>query len=152
MKILRNGERESGFTVVEIVITIAVLVILTAFFVIQRNSLNASFADSMRKLSVDAFYINLKNVYYKKNHYYPRTISRETLPGVTPSFFTDPDNFTLAGDKCVNNSTGQDVDAAACDYHYSASKCDGDGHCAAFKISADMQTEATYTKTSDSSD
>lgn len=149
MKTSKTSRSESGFTVLEIAIVMIVLVVLTVFFVIQRNSLEVSAHDAARKTAINAFYYDLKEVFYEKNHYYPQTISRDNLKEIDPNLFTDPDNLTLSGDKCVNNSTGQTLDTSFCNYHYSTSKCDSDGHCQAFKISADMETEATYSKSVD---
>lgn len=137
---------EHGFTVIELIIAFVILVILASFFVIQRNSLESSQRDQQRKTAINAMYYDLKDVFFAKNHYYPKTISRSNLTAMDQSLFTDPDGYILNGDKCSdkdgNSATG------LCNYHYTAIDCNSAGECSAFKLSSDMETESTYTKNS----
>ena len=134
-------QTEHGFTVIELIVAFVVLAILASFFVIQRNSLEASQRDQQRKTAINAMYYDLKDVYFAKNHYYPKTISRSNLTAMDQSLFTDPDGYILNGDKCSDkngNST-----PGYCNYHYTAIDCNSAGQCSGFKLSADMEAEAT---------
>ena len=92
---------EKGFTVIEVMIVIIVLIVLATFFVIQRDDLEKANRDETRKQAINSMYYALVEGFYKENGYYPRTISREQLPTVDPTLFTDPSGFTLNGDTCV---------------------------------------------------
>ena len=145
MKISRKSE--NGFTVVEIIIAIVVLAVLATFFVIQRNSLESAQRDQTRKTAVNAMYYDLKDVFFAKNKYYPKTISRDNLTAMDPNLFTDPNGYILNGDKCTDKD-GNVVDASVCNYHYSATDCNAQGQCQQFKLTADMEAEAQFVKTS----
>ena len=120
-------KREKGFTVIEVVIVVVVLIVLAVFFIIQRNGLEEASRDQERKTAINAMYYSLTEGFYAENGYYPRTISREQLPTVDPTLFTDPSGYT----------------------HYLPADCDNDGKCKSFTLSADLETEADYQKKSD---
>ena len=91
-------KREKGFTVIEVAIVVVVLIVLAVFFIIQRNGLEEASRDQERKTAINAMYYSLTEGFYAENGYYPRTISREQLPTVDPTLFTDPSGYTLEGD------------------------------------------------------
>jgi type II secretory pathway pseudopilin PulG len=126
-------KRTSGFTVIEIIVVIAFLGVASVLLLLQRNDLSAAQRDNQRKTAINAMYYNLEEAYYAKNGYYPNTINESVLPAMDPALFTDPDGTKI-----------NDTDAQ---YHYDASNCQ-DGKCKSYKLTADMEKEATYTKTS----
>ena len=143
--------KKSGFTVVELIVAFVVLVTLAIFFAVQRAGLETAARDQARKVAINAFYYDLTEDFFAKNKYYPQTISRDILPAVDPTLFTDPNGYTLNGGQCVYTDVdGSQATDGDCDYHYSASDCNSAGHCQAFKLSADMENEAEYTKSSPS--
>lgn len=142
-----SRKNEKGFTVVEIVFAILVLAILAGFFVVQRNSIEAGKRDQQRKTAVNAMYYNLKEVYFAKNKSYPKTISRDNLTAIDPDLFTDPNGGILNGEKC-SYKNGAELSQSFCNYHYQPSDCDSEGKCKNFKITADMETESEYSKSS----
>lgn len=142
--------REKGFTVIEVMVVVVVLVVLATFFILQRDSLEEASRDQERKTAINAMYYALTEGYYQENGYYPRTISREQLPTVDPTLFTDPSGYTLNGDTCTYTSDEDEhKDDGQCEYHYEAEDCDNDGKCQSFKLTADLETEANYSRTSD---
>lgn len=145
---MKSNRREQGFTIVEISLAFIVLVVLAAFFIIQRQTLQKTARDQMRKTAINSMYQSLTEDFYDKNHYYPRTISRNELKSVDPELFTDPNGYTLDGDKCVytNDDDKQSTDGD-CDYKYAASNCDNEGKCQEFVLTANLETEADYKKT-----
>ena len=144
-------KKQSGFTVVELLIALAVLITLTVFFVIQRGDLEASARDQQRKTAINAFYYNLTEVYHVENGFYPRTISRENLVSIDPALFTDPFEQTLRGDSCVYiNANGEEATNGDCDYNYSAIDCNEQGQCKGFKLTSFMEKEGEYQKSSPS--
>ena len=128
-----------------------VLAALAVFFVIQRGEVEASARDQLRKTAINAMYYNLTESFYKKNGYYPDTISRDNLTAMDPTLFTDPHGFTLHGNECTYTSWFDDVQETDgdCDYRYSAYDCDQDSRCQRFRLSSEMETEATYSRSSE---
>jgi len=138
---------ERGFTIIELAVVLVIMVVLAVFFFLQRNELETSNRDQTRKAAINSMYYALTEGYYKEHKYYPQTISRDNLKTVDPSVFTDPDGYTLHGDQCTyTDSDGKQATNGDCNYKYSASKCDNDGKCQAFKLTADLEAEADYTK------
>jgi len=126
-------KRSQGFTVIEIIIVVAFLGFAAVLLLIQRGDLVASQRDSQRKTAINAMYYNLEEVFYAKNGYYPSKINSNTLAAMDPNLFTDPDGIKLG-----------DADAQ---YHYDASNC-LNNKCKTYKLTAEMEKEATYVKKS----
>lgn len=147
-------KRQLGFTVVELAVAFVVLVLLTVFFIIQRNDIEAASRDKTRKSTINAMYYNLTEVFYKQNGYYPDSISRDNLTAMDPLLFTDPNGSTLHGNECVapSRSKNEQGSEVACDYVYTASECDQDSHCQRFRLESKMETESTYSKKSPASE
>lgn len=149
MGVMKRNELNRGFTVIEMMVAVVVLVTLAVFFVVQRDSLEKANRDQERKTAVNAMYYALTESFHKEKGYYPRTISRKELTVVDPTLFTDPSGYTLDGDKCTytNDNDEQKTDGK-CEYRYSASDCDNDGKCRNFTLTADLEAEADYRKSS----
>ena len=120
-----------GFTVIELVIVVAVLAASSILFFIQKSSVESSGRDSERKTAINAMYYSLEEVYYKENKSYPRTLTTETLPSVDPELFTDP--------------SGNKLGEADSDYRYTAIDCKDD-RCKGYKLTSQLDKEADYTK------
>ena len=78
-------------------------------------------------------YYSLEEVYFEKNNHYPNTIDSKTLRSVDPSLFTDPNGHKLG--------------SAQSSYHYSGTDCTTDNQCKGYKLTANLEREADYTKT-----
>lgn len=128
-------KRESGFTVIEAIVAVVVLIIIGVFFLMQRSDLLSAARDQERKTDINAIYLNLKNIYFADNSYYPTSVNNEILRGIDISAFIDPNGIFI-------NSMGGD-------YFYEGMNCDNDGKCKEFRLSTQMEREAEYIKTSD---
>ncbi len=126
-------KRSQGFTVIEIIVVILFLATASILLFMQRGDLVAQQRDGQRKTAINAMYYNLEEVFYAKNGYYPAKIDSKTLTAMDPSLFTDPN--------------GVDINAQGSEYHYKTSNCIND-QCKSYTLSADLEKEATYTKTS----
>lgn len=140
---------DSGFTLIELILAFLVLVTLAVFFVIQRNDVEASSRDQIRKAAINSMYYALTEDFYKTHNYYPITISRDNLKSVDPAIFTDPSGYTLNGDQCTYTSIDdkQAIDGD-CEYFYQAENCTNDGKCKEFKLTASLEKEGDYHKNS----
>ena len=123
----------SGFTVIELIVAVVFLAAAATLLIIQRNNLEATHRDNQRKSAINAMYYDLEEVFYQKNGYYPSKIDSKTLRAVDPALFTDPDGAKM-------NDEGSE-------YHYQSLNCDND-KCKSYKLTSDMEKEATYTKLS----
>ena len=142
-------KKQSGFTIIELIMAFVVLVTLTIFFAIQRNDLEAAARDQVRKTAINAMYYNLTEVFHAKNGYYPENISRNNLTAMDPALFTDPSEFTLNGNECnFVDLEGNKATDGDCEYHYTSSDCNESGECQKFKLVADMEAEAEFSRSS----
>jgi Tfp pilus assembly protein PilE len=126
-------KRSQGFTVIEVIVVAVFLGLATVLLLMQRSDLAASQRDNQRKTAINAMYYNLEEVYYAKNGYYPSKIDENTLVAMDPDLFTDPKGAT--------------INEAEAEYHYDASNCQ-DNKCKSYKLTAEMEKEATYVKKS----
>jgi len=126
-------KRSQGFTVIELITAIAILLLLGAVAILQKNDIDASARDQTRKTAVNAFYYGLKEGYFTQHKSYPPAISKENLPYIDTALFTDPDD--------------KKIGATGSDYHYRPLDCVG-SNCKKFVLSADLEKEADYTKKS----
>jgi prepilin-type N-terminal cleavage/methylation domain-containing protein len=122
-----------GFTVIELIFTIVILAAASILFFAQKSNLEVAKDDQQRKISINAMYYSLEEVYYPANGFYPTTISSDTLPSMDPTLFTDPAGVKL-GDANSN-------------YHYESTNC-VDNKCKSYTLRSTLQNEADYIKES----
>jgi len=125
--------RQNGFTVLELIITIALLVVAGTVFYIQKRDLEVAKRDSDRKTSINAVYYNLEDVFYPANKAYPQTLTADQLKGVDPAQLKDPNGIAV-GDYGSN-------------YRYEPKDC-ANNLCKSYTLTADLEHEADYIKTS----
>lgn len=155
--------RQSGFTVIELIVVAVLLAVAGFVAFVQLNNLRTANDDVQRKTAINAMYYALEEVYYKKHQSYPATLTSATLPSVDPNLFTDPDGFTLGKpaltedelQKIINNGNTspeeqQQLSALSAgkqpNYHYDATDCDAGGSCKGYTLRADLVSEAEYVK------
>lgn len=154
---------QSGFTVIELIVVVAVLLTAAVVTAIQISNINATNQDTQRKTAVNAMYYALEEVYYQQHKSYPASIDSKTLPAVDPALFTDPDGFTLGKETLTedevkalinNGDTSADTQQRLAslsagkspNFHYDATDCDTSGNCKGYTLRADMTKEAEYIK------
>ncbi|MFZ2544672.1 MAG: hypothetical protein WAW80_01720 [Candidatus Saccharimonadales bacterium] len=155
--------RQSGFTVIELIVVAVVVIIAGVLIYLQINNLKAANQDSQRKTAINAMYYALEEVYYKKHQSYPSRLVSSTLPSVDPELFTDPDGFTLGKDALSKDEMQKLIDGGdttpnieqrlisvsagkSPNYHYDATNCDTNGNCKGYTLRTDMTAEAEYVK------
>lgn len=124
---------QRGFTVLELLIAIAFLIVAATVFYVQQRDLNIAARDSARKTAINEVYYNLEDVYYPTNGGYPEKLSADQLKGVDPAILKDP-NGKIVGDNGSN-------------YRYEPKDCTN-GKCKSYTLTADLEHEADYSKTS----
>lgn len=125
--------RQRGFTVFELIVAIVILGVIGTVFYVQKRDLDYAKRDSVRKTSVNSIYYNLEDVYFQAHKGYPEKLAADQLKGVDPAQLKDPDG------KAVGEQGGN--------YRYEPKDCK-DGLCKSYTLTADMENEADYTKTS----
>jgi type II secretory pathway pseudopilin PulG len=127
-------KRLEGFTVIEVLIFFIILATLAAFFVIQKTDLDTSYADRDRKAAINALYYNLTEVYHPAHNSYPEQITIDTLTGIDQTILTD--------------ALGNTIGDAESSYHYEGLDCDNQAKCKDFRLTATLDKEADYEKSS----
>ncbi len=125
--------KQRGFTVLELLATITLLVIIGGVFWTQKTNIEAAARDDKRKVAINAMYYSLEEVYYPANKAYPKTLSSTTLPSVDKKLFTDPN--------------GVETGKPDSDYTYEGKNCSADA-CKSYTLDAHLEHEADYVKQS----
>ena len=125
--------KQRGFTVIELLVVVVILLVGGWLFFSEKGRIDAVERDSKRKVSINAMYYNLEEVFYPSNGYYPASIDSKTLRAMDPSLFTDPSDTAM-------NETGSE-------YRYDATGCTTAGLCTGYSLRAIMEREADFIKT-----
>ena len=125
--------KQKGFTVVELLAAIVVLIVAGTVFYVQKKDLETTSRDNDRKTAINAMYYSLEEVYYPSHKGYPRTVNETTLPSVEPALFKD--------------SKGTAIGEQSSEYRYEPTGCEGD-LCKGYTLRADLERESDYSKNS----
>ena len=125
--------KQSGFTVIELIVAILVLVGAATIVLIQKNDLNAQHRDVQRKTAINAIYYNLEEVAYPVLGGYPAVLSPEQLKAMDQALLTDP--------------SGIKIGESGSNYSYEPSSCTGTV-CKHYTLYTTLEHEATFEKRS----
>ncbi|MBC7459315.1 type II secretion system protein [Candidatus Saccharibacteria bacterium] len=120
-----------GFTIIELLFIIVLLVAASVLFFVQKNNLEVAGKDETRKTAINAMYYSIEEVYFQANGYYPRSINEAILPSVEPSLFKDP--------------TGVKIGESNSEYRYEAYNCTED-KCKNYTLRTTLDNEDDYIK------
>lgn len=145
--------KQSGFTIVELLIVIVVIGILAAIVITTFTGVQKKGRDADRKSDINAIYSQVE-VYFAQNSKYP------TLADLNSSTWRDANVKGLSDDTIhAPNSTKDlisDTGSTATDvyiYNPSPANCDDGenggtgGDCTGFTITANLEAGGTFTKT-----
>lgn len=135
---------QQGFTVIELLVTIALVATASILFFVQKNNIEAIGRDTTRKTAINAMYYGLEEVYHKQHGNYPRTLTPEKLPSVDPNLFTDPNGVKLG--QTTKDHDGQSVPVQA-DYRYEGLNCN-ETSCKSYVLKSTLENEADFIKES----
>jgi prepilin-type N-terminal cleavage/methylation domain-containing protein len=127
-------DRQNGFTVLELIIAVVVIIAAGAFFYVQKRDLVAANLDSQLKIAANAIYYNLEDIYYPKNKSYPEVLTADQLKGLDPSSLID--------------SKGKAAGQEGSDFRYEPKECDADGKCKKYTLTTVLQNEANFVRNS----
>ena len=127
------NKHSRGFTVIELIVIIAVLGAASVLFFIQKNNVEVAARDGQRKTAINAMYYSLEEVFFRANGFYPQTIDETNLPSVDPTLFKDPDGVKIGEAKST--------------YRYEPVNC-VDAKCKSYTLRTTLQNEADFIKQS----
>lgn len=143
-------KHRAGFTVIELIVVIVVLLGAGGLFLYQKNHIQAASRDDRRKADINTLYHNLEKVYFVEHKAYPKELNEKSLPAVQPDTFKDPNGTTLNETK---QAESLDVMTVQPDYRYEPKNCDLEtSKCQSYELRATLETEAQYIKKSATSD
>lgn len=125
-------KQSNGFTVIELLFIALLLGTASILFFIQKNGVEISAQDNVKKIAINSMYYSLEEVFYTANSYYPQTINSDNLKSVDPALFTDPDGIKLG--------------EAGSAYTYKPTDC-ADNKCKSYALKAKLAKEADFIKT-----
>lgn len=126
-------QKQSGFTAIELIIAILILLTAGVIFLVQKSNLNAGHRDTQRKIAINAIYYNLEEIVHPKLGGYPARLDAKQLKAMDSELLKDPNGITLG-------ETGSD-------YVYEPSSCDGD-ICKHYVLRATLEREAPFERKS----
>lgn len=126
-----------GFTVIELLIVVALFAVASVVFFMQKNNVEVAARDEARKTSINAIYYSLEEVYFKENKSYPRTVNAEVLPSVDPELFKDP--------------SGVKIGESTSDFRYEPLNCNQDA-CEGYTLRTTLESEDDFIKTNRNTD
>jgi len=125
-------KKASGFTVIELLFIVVLLGAASILFFIQKNNIEISAQDNIKKTAINAMYYSLEEVFYPTNKYYPQLINSDNLVSVDPALFTDPDDIVLGTEGSA--------------YTYTPTDC-SENKCKSYSLKTTLANEADYIKT-----
>ncbi len=87
--------RRDGFSLVELIVVMAVVGVLAVFVFINISGQQARSRDTERTTDIDTLHSRLEE-YYRDNGGYPNTFTATTFSGIDPAALKDPAGNTIA--------------------------------------------------------
>ena len=87
----------------------------------------------MRRTAINAMYYDLEDVYYAKQHSYPKALTKETMTAMDSALLTDPN--------------GNKIGESDSDYRYIPTNCTG-SQCKSYTLRTSLEAEADFVKQS----
>lgn len=126
-------KKQAGFTALELIAAIVILIAAGIIFLVQKNDIAAGHRDSIRKISINAVYYNLEEVVYPTLKGYPAKLDAKQLRAMDSDLLKDPNGILI-------NETGSQ-------YHYEPSSCNGNV-CEHYVLRTTLEKESEFTKRS----
>lgn len=125
--------KQSGFTALELIVAIFIVLAGGTIFLVQKNALSAQHRDTQRKIAINAMYYNLEEVVHSSLGGYPATLTSAQLKAMDSALLKDPNGIAVG-------ETGSD-------YSYEPSSCSGTV-CQHYTLRTTLEREATFERKS----
>lgn len=129
----KSNRFSGGFTVVELLVAIAVLTAIGLIFLSQKNTLESIHRDKQRKTAINAIYYNLEEVVKPALGGYPTKLDAKQLKAMDSELLKDP--------------WGKSISESVSNYRYEATGCNGGTVCTGYILRANLEREADFVKT-----
>lgn len=126
-------QKQLGFTAIELITAIIILLAAGTIFWLQKNETTVAGRDTARRTSINAIYYNLEEVVYPKLGGYPAKLDVNQLKAMDGELLKDPN--------------GAEINSPSSEYRYEPSSCNGD-ICQHYVLSASLEKEAVFEKRS----
>jgi prepilin-type N-terminal cleavage/methylation domain-containing protein len=154
---LKQLRKESGFTIIELLIVIAIIGILATLVLTNFQGAQAKGRDTVRKNDINSLYQKLEEYYNEQGGYPDGTLTAAVLPGIDEGALTDADGDPIGytnGFVVATTAPAVSVDNDN-EYVYVAYGCTNAGAqatvgatCAKYVLGSFLEKEAQYEKTS----
>ena len=119
---LKIRKSQSGFTIIELLIVIAIIAILAGVVLVNFQGAQAKARDTQRVSNMSALQAKLEE-YYGTNNGYPNTFTASTFAGMDPGTILDPKGRSmtinaLQADKTAADGVAAPTAASSSDYLY----------------------------------
>ncbi len=102
---------QSGFTIIELLIVIAIIAILAGLVLNNFQGAQAKARDTQRVTDLNNIHTKLEE-YYGDNNGYPNTFTAATFPGIDADSLKDPKGTSIDVNAVVADETAADAVAA----------------------------------------
>ena len=109
LKTLKKAQ--SGFTIIELLIVIAIIAILAGLVLNNFQGAQAKARDTQRVTDVNNIHSKLEE-YHQENNGYPNTFTAATFPGIDAESLRDPRGNSVTVNAVVADETAADAVAA----------------------------------------
>lgn len=155
---LKQLRKESGFTIIELLIVIAIIGILATLVLTNFQGAQAKGRDTVRKNDINSLYQKLEEYYNENGSYVNTAVSTANastlFPGIDGGAVTDEDGGVIqttfststatAPTPTVTNTSGEEYELAL----WGDALCASGGTCTKYVLAAFQEKAATYSKTS----
>lgn len=118
---------EKGFTIIELLIVIAIIIILAALVLNNFQGAQAKARDTQRVTDINNIHSKLEE-YYNENNYYPDTFTASTFPGIDAESLKDPKGVSVTINAAVADATAANAvntQSSTANYLYIPYNCTG---------------------------
>ena len=122
----------SGFTVVELLVSIVFLGVIGTLLFQQQQAVRIIHRDQDRKVAINAIHYNLEEVVKPGIGGYPRVLSAAQLKAMDKALLKDP--------------FGVLIGEPTSDHRYQPTGCNGSDVCSGYTLRADLEREADFIK------
>lgn len=135
-------KKSAGFTFIELSVVIVLFLSMSALFLYQKNTIEASSRDDRRRADINTLYHNLEKVYYATHNKYPAELNAKTLPALPEDTFKDPAGIVVNELRVDNDLTGATTRST---YTYEPTGCKNN-ECSGYTLRADLEKEDDYVR------